>query len=78
MQRCRLELSVNCVINFRIRSSEEEETAESLIERINEGYAPTWIEELIKKNLQFDQISVDQFSITGDEPAPDEELNFDY
>jgi len=78
MQRCRLELSINCIINFRIRSSEEEETVESLIERINEGYAPTWIEELIKKNLQFDQITIDQFLITGDEPAPDEELNFDY
>lgn len=77
MQRCKLKVLVPSVIEFRVREGEEE-SAEELIEKIGEGYAPTWIEELIKRGLRFDQADVDEFVITGLEPQPDEELNFDY
>ncbi len=77
MQRCRLELNVRSVINFKLREGEED-TAEELIERIADGYSPIWIEELIKRGLRCDIIEVEDFKITGNEPSPDEELNFDY
>ncbi len=77
MQRCRLVLNLKSVINFRLRDGEEQ-NAEELIEEIKNGYTPTWIEELIKRSLQFEQIEVEDYSVTGREPAPDEELNFDY
>lgn len=77
MQRCRVELSVKSVIEFRVRAGEED-TAEDLIKRISEGYAPGWIETLIRKGLQCDQAEVDNYMVLGPEPQPDEELNFDY
>jgi hypothetical protein len=77
VQRCRLVLNLKSVINFRIRDGEEQD-AEELIEEIQRGYTPTWIEELIKRSLKFNQIEVEDYTIAGHEPAPDEELNFDY
>jgi hypothetical protein len=77
MQRCRLKIIVPSVIEFRIRSGEED-SAEDLIDKIKNGYTPTWIEELIKRGLQFEEIEIDNYKVSGREPAPDEELNFDY
>lgn len=77
MQRCRVELNVKSVIEFRVRAGEEE-TAEELLERIADGYAPAWIETLIRRGLQCDQVEIENFSVLGEEPLPDEELNFDY
>lgn len=78
MQRCRVEFSIKSVIEFRVREGEEEETAQELIERIVDGYAPTWIETLIRRGLQYDQIEIENYVVLGQEPLPDEELNFDY
>jgi hypothetical protein len=77
MKRCRLVLNIKSKIEFRIREGEEE-TAEELIERIQDGYSPAWIESLIKKGLDYNDIDVERKHIRGMEPAPDEELNFDY
>ncbi len=77
MQRCRVELNVKSVIEFRIRAGEEE-TADELLKRIEEGYAPAWIETLIKRGLQCDQVEIEDYVVLGIEPAPEEELNFDY
>lgn len=77
MQRCKLELNLTSIINFRMRENERE-TAEELIEDIKNGYVPGWIEILIKRGLQYDQVEVVDFSVLSHEPAPEEELNFEY
>ena len=77
MQRCRVELNLKSVIEFRVRDNEQD-TAEELLERIQEGYVPTWIEELIKRNLVLDQVEIEDYVVLGREPLPDEELNFEY
>ena len=77
MQRCRVKVSIPSIIEFRVRAGEEE-TAEELIEKLQEGYTPTWIEELLTRGLRINELEIEEFSILGHEPAPDEELNFDY
>ena len=77
MQRCRVELNIKSILEFRVRQGEED-TAEDLLNMIADGYAPEWIETLIKRGLEFDQVEIEDYSLLGDEPLPDEELNFDY
>jgi len=77
MQRCKVVLSIPCKIEFLVRDGEEE-TAEELIERLQEGDLPIWMEELILRSLKLDELEVIDTKILGQAPGPEEELNFDY
>jgi len=80
MQRCKVKWRTTFNVEFKLQAGEEE-TAEELIELLEAGSAPAWLEALFVNKLErvlSEGIEVDDFTITGSEPSPDEELIFDY
>ena len=80
MQRCHIQFSVSGEINFIVQEGEED-SAEDIVERLEDGDIPVWLETLILESLMdepLERLSIDHYRIKGRAPDPEEELNFDY
>jgi hypothetical protein len=78
MQQCIIKFTLTGEVRFAV-SEGEEETAEEIVEQLEDGNPPNWLEARILENLAqhaIEWLSVDQTIIKGREPLPEEELNF--
>jgi len=76
MQRCKIKFCLTGKTEIKVQSGEED-TLDVLIEELEEGRAPSWLEQMLVNGINWEDIELEEVKILGGEPGAEEELDFD-
>lgn len=75
MKRCAIDISSSGTVKFKVQEGEEDH-AESILDMLEAGDPPTWLQNLLIEELMRNLV-VEGWEIISLEPEPDEDLNFE-